>query len=119
MYCSAHTSVFYNIVILFVVNTFLLCNSSVIFLMCESAVAASYLPPSNKNEQNTARCDTVSYVNNELSSFEALKLLNEIPSIDTYQLPPIIQIVFDVQDLILSALNNPASIKHYFVCSDI
>ena len=48
MYWSAHPSVFSHLLILFVIKTFLFCNSSTIGLLCSDAVAEYFLISSDK-----------------------------------------------------------------------
>ena len=73
LHCSAHTYVFYHIVLLFVINNVLFCISSIISLLCASVAAEYFLLSSDKNGWNTAWGDIASDVNYESDWLESLK----------------------------------------------
>ena len=83
LYYSDNPSVLSYIVLLFVINNFLFCDSLIIILLREEVVSDSCLILPDKKEQNTIWRYTESDVNDELDWFEALKWFNEITSIDT------------------------------------
>ena len=87
MYFSAHPYLLSGIYC-FVINKFLLCNSSMIYLLCAAVVLTSCLVSFDKNEQHNSWRETASDVNDEFAWFEALKWCNAIPSMDTDRLPP-------------------------------
>ena len=117
--CSAHPYVFSYILLLFEMKTFLLCNSYIIWLLCDAVIVESCFISFHKKEWNNSQRDTVPDIKYWLAWFEALQCSNVIPSMNTNRLPPQYSDCIWCETLILSDLNNYPGIKHHDVFSDV